>query len=279
MGVLFAFTTLATWALADLIAKHVLSKKTIWFLAFWGQFLGGIAIILLGLLTGEIQHMPSESWLWIATFSVMNVFGMFTFYKAIQKKGVALSLPLVYSWSIPSVFLGMIFLQEYPSPLQYLGITAAILGIFLVSIEPHKKCWMDKGTLIAFLSMLTWGLFYFLLREPSESYGEWWLAGSLKIATALLCLPFLFRESTSLSTKMDRNFLAVASIGILDALGLIAISLGFQLSTTAVVTGITSTTPVFVAFFGVLLFKEKVNRQQTLGIFSTAFGLVLLVKF
>ena len=45
----------------------------------------------------------------------------------------------------------------------------------------------------------------------------------------------------------------------------------------AIVTGITSTAPVVVACFGVLLFKEKINRQQTLGIATTTMGLMLLV--
>ena len=104
MGALLAFATLLSWSISDLLTKHALTNRNLWFVSFWGQLLGGIAILILGGLTGKIQTLASESLPWVILLSIVNIFGMFFFYKAIQHKGVALSLPIVYSWSIPPFF-------------------------------------------------------------------------------------------------------------------------------------------------------------------------------
>lgn len=277
LGPLFAFITLGTWSLSDLIVKYALSRQSIWFISFWGQILGGVIILILGLLTGQIQSISLASLPWIALFSVINIVGMFLFYKSVQSKGVALSLPIVYSWSILSVALSVIFLSEFPTLLQTLGIGAVLLGIFFVAIEPGNRRLVDRGTLAAFGSMLCWGIFYFLMREPTELYGEWWIGGMLKIGSGILSLPFLLKERARRNKKSMRLLWVMAIIGLLDALGLIALTSGLQISSVAVMTGIPSTTPVVVALFGVLLFKEKVNLRQAIGIGATGIGLVLLV--
>ncbi len=277
MGILLSLSSLLSWTFSDLLAKKTLQKQALWFISFWGQLFGGIAILAIGIFMGEIQSLAWESWPWVLLLSVLNVFGMFCFYKAIQSKGVALSLPVIYSWSIPSIFLGMIFLDQFPSTLQWLGVCGAIFGIFLVSVDTKAKHWVDKGTLYAFLSMLTWAIFYFLIREPSQVHGEWFLSSGIKIGSALFALPFLFKEGHSLSGTLKNLSWSLGLIGVLDALGLIFLTTALQISSTAIVTGIISTTPVVVAFFGVFLFKEKVTHQQKLGILISTIGLILLV--
>lgn len=201
---------------------------------------------------------------------------MFLGCSAIQHKGVALSLPIIYSWSVPATILSMIFYGQHPSAIQWFGLAATVIGLFLVSIDRKNKNLIDIGTFIAFISMFIWALFYFLIKEPSQHYGEWWIGGALKVGTAIFGLPFLLTEQSPFS-KPGKNLWIVGIIGFLDAIGLVAISKGLQISSTAIVSGITSTAPVVVAFFGVLLFKETVNKQQVFGILSTAAGLVLLV--
>lgn len=277
LGQLLAFTTLFSWAFSDLLSKYALKKQSLWFISFWVQLVGGAGMLLLGLLLGEIQSISTESLYWVALFSIINMFGMFFFYKAIQHKGVALSLPIIYSWSLPAIFLSMIFLNQYPSKLQWFGITAILLGLFFVGVDRHATRWIDVGSLAALISMLIWGTFYFLITEPAELYGEWWISGSLKLGTALLSLPLLIHEHVQLSIKRDHIFWTLGLIGLLDGLGLVALSTGLQISSTAMMTSITSGSPVVVALFGIFLFKEKINRQQAVGIVSTTMGLILLV--
>ncbi len=277
MGALLAFAALASWTFADLFTKHALSKQSLWFVSFWAQLLGGAGLLLLGLLLGRIHAIPIESWPWVALFSVINIFGMFFFYKSVQQKGVALSLPIIYSWSLPTIVLSMIFLNQYPSPLQWFGVGTIIIGLFCISLDRKNKHWIDRGTFFAFFSMLIWGVFYFLVSGPSELYGEWWLSGSLKVGTAVLSLPFLFHEQKGLVFKRDKIFWVVGLIGLFDAFGLVALSTALQLSSAAVATGITSTAPAAIALLGVFLFKEKVNRQQGFGIAATVGGILLLV--
>ncbi|EKD93583.1 MAG: hypothetical protein ACD_28C00112G0001 [uncultured bacterium] len=277
IGPLFAFGTLLSWSISDLICKVALKQQTLWFVSVWGQLIGGIGIIVLGISLGEIREIPIKSWNWIVLFSALNTLGIFFFYKAIQHKGVALTLPIIYSWSVPTIVLSLIFLNQHPSPLEWMGVGFILMGIFCVGLDTTSKRWMDQGALAALISMLIWGVFYFFIGSPSEAYGEWWIAGSLKIGTALLSFPFLVYEQNSRSSKKEKIFYAVGLIGMLDALGLVALTKAFQESSTAIVTGITSTTPVFVALFGIFIFKERVNRQQALGILSTVAGLILLV--
>lgn len=276
LGLLLAFSTLLTWSFSDLVSKHAVRKHSTLHLLFWGQALGGTAILILGLIIGEIQSFSLGAFLWSGFLGSLNVLGMYTFYKSIEYKGVSLSLPIVYSWSVPTIALSYFFLHELPSSIQILGILAVVVGLFLVCIDRNSKRWIDGGILFAFISMFTWALFYFLLIKPSELHGEWLMSGSIKTFTGLLVLPFLLHEKTKTGIKSSKVFWTVGLIGLCDALGLLAISYALQISSPAIVTGITSTTPVLVAAAGIFFYKEKVVPSQILGIVVTVVGLILL---
>ncbi len=277
LGQLFAFGTLAAWSVADLVAKHAVSKLSTLQLVFWGQFLGGAGILVLGFLTGYISEISLNSLSWILLLAALNVGGMILFYEAIRHKGVALSLPITYSWSVPTVLFAFLFLNQLPSTLQLAGIAAVVVGLFLVAIEAGSKRWVDRGSIAAFFSMITWGVFYFLLSTPAEAYGEWWVSGGIKLCTGLLVLPILLPKVSLSSKEPLKRLWPIGLIGLCDAVGLILMSNALQMASGAVVTGITSTTPAVVATAGILFYKEKVNRQQIVGITVTVAGLLLLV--
>lgn len=273
-----AVGALAAYGSSDLMVKHALSKRPIWTVIFFSQLLGSIIILLLGLAIGEISHIPLESWTWILALGSLNIIGMFFFYGAILSKGVALTLPIIYSWTLPSTLLEIFFRHEYPSSLQILAICTILAGLFLVGVDFKSTRWVGKGTLFALASMLTWGLFYFLLGGPAEQYGEWWLSSGIKAVTAIFSIFFLFTQKSRLSFSGSSSiFLIIALIGTLDALGLVSVSGALQFTSVAVTAGIISTAPALIALFGVVIYKEKINLLQSLGICATVIGLVLLV--
>lgn len=277
-GFFSSFISLFSWTTSDLVIKHALERAPLWRVSFWTQLFGGSGILLIGILLGYVTKIDPESLSWIFLLSFMNAFGMFFFYRSIQHKGVALSLPIIYSWPLVSIFIGMIFLHEFPSIIQWFAITLVLSGIFAVSLDKKKTRWVDFGTIAALISMLIWGIFYVVLREPSELYGEWWISGSLKLGTALFSLPFLIKENRFLPSSTSTSlWITLLAIGLLDANGLIFLSMGLQKLPVALVTSIISTTPAIVALCGVLFFKERVNFRQGIGIFSTILGLILLI--
>lgn len=273
---LLAFTALLTWTLSDLLVKHAISKESTWSLIFWTQFFGGAFILGSGIILNFIPEISWSALLWITLLGAINFFGMNAFYKAIEKKGLALALPVVYSWAIPSVILGVIFLKEIPTTLHWIGLITIIGGLFMVTHSKKSRFLIDPSFLLAFLSMLTWGLFYFLIRDPGKEYGEFLTSGGLKVVTAMMAFPFLFVKKPHKKIRKMQSLLPICAIGILDAIGLVAITKGLQLGTTAVVTGIIATCPVIVAVCGVLFYKEKVDRFQGLGIALAGAGLILL---
>lgn len=277
LGYILAFGSLVVWSLSDLVAKHAVHKSSNLNLIFWGQLLGGVGILALGLLLGLVHAFEFNSLAWVALLALLNSVGMALFYSSIKHKGVALSLPIIYSWSLPTILLSYFFLRTAPSPLQGLGILAVLIGLFLVSIDSSNTRWVDKGTIAALFSMLCWGVFYFLITTPSTLYGEWWTSGAVKIITAVFVLPFLIKGKAKAFGNSQKEFLSVGFIGLCDALGLVFVSYALQMTSNTVVTGIVSSTPAVVAAIGILVYKEKVNRSQLFGIILTVLGLLCLV--
>lgn len=275
-SILLALTALLSWTLSDLIVKKVITKKSLWFLNFWGQLFGGAFILGASFFLNTTKNLSWDAILWILLLGAINTFGMIAFYKAIQRKGIALALPVVSSWAIPSIILTMIFLKEIPTTMQWIGVLIIIAGLFMVTANRKSCFFIDTSFIFAFLSMCTWGVFYFLIREPSRVYGEFLTAGGLKGATALFTIPMLYHSRTVEKSKKMTTLWPILAIGILDGCGLLAITKGLEIGSTAVVTGIISTAPVLVAIAGVLLYKEKITKLQALGIGIAGIGLIVL---
>lgn len=233
-------------------------------------------MLLVVLLMVDIHDLFSAGLIYIFLLAILNLGGMYTFYRAVSAKGVALTLPIIYSWVFVTAILGMLFYGEAITPLQWLALVTIIAGVFIISSKRFGSIAFDKTFVFAFLAMLFWGVFYFLLKIPNVIFGALLVTGTVNLLTSFVSLPIIITRKINVFKIRGRIFLAIALIGILDTLGFLAFNYSITSTPVAIVSAVSATAPVFVVLMGVFFLKERINRKQVLGISVTVFGLLLI---
>ncbi len=275
-GIILAFASLITWAVSDVITKISLDHTSKWKVLFISQLFGGVIILILALLLGEISKLLSLGIYYLIFLGVLNLFGMYTFYKAMKKKGVALTTPIIYSWAFLAVILGVIFYNESLTFLQALSILLIILGIFLVTNKGSKHIFFDKTFFFAIASMIIWGVFYFLLKIPNLIFGAIIVTASIKLFTSFSSIPILLKKKINLFETKHKIMLFIMLVGFLDAFGFLAFNYAVNYAPVSIVAPICSATPALGVLLGVLLLKENILKKQYIGIAVVLAGLVLI---
>jgi len=134
----------------------------------------------------------------------------------------------------------------------------------------------DKGILLALLTMLVWGATMTLIKIPVREIGWYW---PTLIILSLFPLYLLYMrltnsklQSLSKSKVVGAVILSVILIRIAEFSYSIGISKG-MVSVVAPIAGANPTLFVLLAFF---VFKDRLTKQQILGIVLTLLGIVWL---
>lgn len=267
--------TMLCWGISDVLSKKGISTTTVLKFLFWTQLIGALVVGIIGLGTGELVDFDGRVLRWMLLLGLMNVTAMYMYYRSFQLKGVALSVAIVKVWAIPAVVLGMIFFGEFPDLNEYLAMGLILLGLFGIT-KKSGKFHLDKSYWLPFVTMLYWGLIFFLVDLSSGLVNETWTSLGIKGFSAVFMLPLFVSRPLDLFKMKPLAWVLVLVVGALDGLGLLAFSYGTQLGTLAQVSTVVAVIPAFVAVLSVWILKEKISRAQWGGIILSAIGLVLL---
>lgn len=275
-GVFLALLSMLFWGLSDVLTKVSLSKSSKWLVLFLGQLFGAFIIFVLAFFLGELGNFFSYGLIYLLLISLVNFIGFFFFYKAIAKKGVALTSPIINSWAFITVILSIFFYNETISLVQAVAIILILFGIFLITFKKQEKIAFDSTFVFALLAMITFALFFFLLKIPIEIFGVLLVVLGVRLFTSILSVPFLVVKKINISNIKLFALLAILGVGLLDTFGFLAYSFSMNYAPVSIVAPIGSSVPIVSVILGVLVLKEKLNTRQKIGIITTIAGLLLL---
>ena len=274
-GITLAFISLITWSISDIIVKLALNKSSWWKVLFYTQLAGGSLMLIIASFTTELNQIFTGLGLLLILLGLIDMIGFLTMYKSIHSKGVSLTAPIINSWAIVSVTLSMIFYGERISFLQLIAILCIIFGIFIVTLK-KEKFHFDKTFTIALISMLTWGVFFFLLKIPNLVFNAILVTAAVKLLTLPFSLPLIFKKKINLLKTKTSVLLIIILAGILDAAGFLAFNSALKISPVSLISPIIAAAPVLIAIMGVFFLKEKISKRQTIGIIITVLGLITI---
>ncbi|WP_043922749.1 EamA family transporter RarD [Leadbettera azotonutricia] len=205
-----------------------------------------------------------------------------TWIQLLSKNGkstVAASLALAFNWGLyiwavntghtmdaslgyymnplVSILLGLIFLKEKLTPLQWTAFGLAVFGVIL------KTLFSGVFPVMAVLLALSFG-FYGLLKKKNkagsmESLGAETLA-ALPIGLAFLLLPP--SDIPQLISLSPLRWILLASCGIITAVPLLAFSQGAKFLPLATVGFLQFINPTILFFLGVFVFGETFSIRD-----------------
>ena len=258
---------------------------------FWAIPINYLTCIFVGGVWGgdalALVYMPSRPWLWLAMLqgAILAVNFFLLAYTA-QRAGVSVAaLASRLSVAIPSLLAFLIY-RDTLSVIKLLGLAAALLSLYLctVSTEGKAPARLFGSRFLPILVFLSFGCYFVVIKYAQARY--------LRETSfhAYVMSGFLFAFLTSVAICLARNRRVLQQFRWLFALaglllGVVNYAAVYALVRALALDGWQSSQllPIYSvgviavsSLLAVLLFRETLSRQKTVGLAIGAAAVVLL---
>ena len=260
-----------TWGFADFFGP--LKGRTLGALrALVYVQLGGLVVIALivGIRGKGPEHLGA---LLAIPAAVSGTLGLYAYYRGMAVGAMSIVAPIAgISAAVPVIF--GIATGDRPSLWQWLGIAAALGGVFLASREPGKGRREAAGVGLALLAAIGFGGYF----PPMHAAGVadfWWASLIFRMTSASVVFGVVAIRRPSLAAPPAQvSILAVIGIG--DMLGNLLFAAASTSGLVSITSVLASLYPIVTVVLARLVLKERVARAQEAGIVLTLAGVALI---
>jgi drug/metabolite transporter (DMT)-like permease len=266
-AVLLALGAAAAYGLSDFVGGVTSKRASPWSVALVAQLVGGVVVLALA---GPVGGTPDrEALLWALVAGVANGIGTGFLYRGLSsgRMGVVAPVSGVGATLVP-VAVGLVT-GERPSGLVWLGILAALPGIWLVAREPvDEDVAGDRpagsGALDGVLAGLGFGALFAALAQIPESAGFLPLALNQLVAGLVIVLMATALRVAWLPRERAAGLGAIS--GVLGASATAAFLLAAQSGLLTVTAVLASLYPAVTVLLAATVLREHVHRSQAVGL-------------
>jgi drug/metabolite transporter (DMT)-like permease len=284
---LYALCAALSWGAADFLGAVSTRKAGVLVTMCVGQVITCLALGLLALTPVPTARPGPDDLVMLAVSGVLGVVSYAGFYRALQLGPVSLVSPMFSAYALIAVILAVVFGGERLGLPGLAGVALTIGGVMLVSAVgspssqqglKHAGRGRGDGVPYALGAMVTWGVTIYLVGRTSENLG-WFLPVALSravtfvIILAVTAVVFVRRPAIRPRPGL---LLLPAIAGLFDVLAFIAYTRATTAGAVAVTAAASSCFPLIVIAGGVVVFHERLRRQQILGTGMTLAGLLVL---
>lgn len=283
-AIFFAILTYFGWGAGDIFGASVARKLGSFSTTFWGNSLSILLYLFYApFVISELKHLTLELFFLNIFLGVLILSSEVFLNQALILIAPSLVLTIMGAFSGVTVLLSILFLGEHVNSLQICAILLILLGLFLstIAIEEvrSKKIKLDKGVIFAFIAMLMWGAYFTFIKIPVKEIGWFWPAFFSSLPFPIILLFMKIRKLKLNKPNFKGGLKPLSLAVILLRSGDITYNIGIGRGLTAVVAPIAGSYSTLSALLGFIFFKDKITKQQILGIITTLVGIVLLSFF
>jgi len=277
VAIVLSLCAALAYGLSDFVGGVVSRRISPWTIAFMAQLGGALAILVLSLLVDGSPRSADVGWALLAGLG--NGVGTAFLYRGLSsgRMGVVAPISGVGAALVP-LLVGLVT-GERPGLLAWVGIVAALPAIWLVAREPAPDPSTTSGSAASgvvdgVLAGLGFGLLFAALGQIPEESGLLPLALNQVVGTAIVA---------GLALAMGHQFWprrAMAYVGMVSGvLGAAATVLFLMATQTGLLTisaVITSLYPAFTVLLAAALLRERIHRDQGVGLLLCALAVGLI---
>lgn len=205
--------------------------------------------------------------------AISGTLGLYAYYRGMAVGAMSIVAPIAgISAAVPVIF--GIATGDRPSSWQWLGITAALGGVFLASREPGKGRRVAAGVGLALLAAIGLGGYF----PPMHAAGVadfWWASLIFRMTSASVVFAVVAIRRPSLAAPPVQVSI-LALIGIGDMLGNLLFAAASTSGLVSITSVLASLYPIVTVVLARLVLKERVARSQEAGIALTLAGVALI---
>lgn len=270
-SIALALSASLTWGLADffgpLKGRTLGALRTLVYVQLGGLAAIALAIAIRGKGPADLNA------LFAIPAAISGTLGLYAYYRGMAVGAMSIVAPIAgISAGIPVIF--GIVTGDRPSPWQWLGIAAALGGVFLASREPGRRGRIAAGVGLALLAAIGFGGYF----PPMHAAGEadfWWASLIFRMTSTSVILAAVAIRRPSLAVSPIQVPL-LALIGIGDMLGNLLFAAASTSGLVSITSVLASLYPIITVVLARLVLKERVARSQEAGIALTLAGVALI---
>jgi drug/metabolite transporter (DMT)-like permease len=272
MVVVLSLVAAVAYGLSDFVGGLVSRRTSAWAVAFTGNAASFAGAVVLALV---VAGSPTATDLaWGALAGVGTGAGGAFLYRGLAagRMGVVAPISAVGAALVP-VCVG-VATGERPALLVWLGIAAAVPGIWLVSREPGSSGDLAAGIVDGVLAGLGFGLLFAAMGQVPEGAGFAPLAVSQ--AAAMVCVALTAAMLGGRWWPHERSQAWGVVAGLLATAAVVAFLLATQTGLLTVASVVTSLYPAITIAMAAVLLRERIHPSQGIGLLmcGVAVGLV-----
>jgi drug/metabolite transporter (DMT)-like permease len=272
MVVLFSLAAALSYGLSDFVGGLASRRTTAWPVAFLGT-LSALAGALVLALVVEGAPTSSDLW-WGALAGIGSGAGGAFLYRGLAagRMGVVAPISAVGAALVP-VTVGVVT-GERPDLLVWLGIAAAVPGIWFVSREPGASGDVAAGIVDGVLAGLGFGLLFAAMGQVPESAGFWPLTVAQGMAAVAVVVTATVLGGRWVPDHPSQAWGLVA--GVLATAAVVAFMLATQTGLLTVASVVTSLYPAITIVLAAAVLREHIHRAQAVGLALCGVAVVLV---
>jgi drug/metabolite transporter (DMT)-like permease len=314
--VIYGLIAAAGWGLSAVAAANATRRTGTYLAVLNSQGAGVVLLIILAaVLPSALHSVSAATAIGLAGAGLAGLLAYLAFYRALEYGGaVGLVSAINATYGGITTVLAVVFLGERISGTGIGGILLAVTGIAVSSAAPRTpvrpaeeavteaaagtapaaagtapaataiapaaaraRRLSRAGIPLALVSATGYGVSGFLLGDYAGRAGPLESAlgaHGVLVLVLLLALPFLGKRTVS---RLDTpGVLWAVAAGLADAAGLLAFALGGQANQVAITSAVSSIYPTVPLVAAIVLFGERLSRQQLLGTALIITGLILI---
>lgn len=192
------------------------------------------------------------------------------------------SLVISYSLIIPTLY-GLVFLNEKSGILQYIGIFALLISLFLVRAKPEENTEKKKITFLwviyLVIGFITNGMCSVVQNAQSKKFAGM-QNGNFMVLALGICVLFLFVyaiifERKEIVPSLKKGMFLGAATGICNATTNLLVMLSMAIVPASIFFPVLSAGQIVLTYIvAVVFYKEKFISRQNIGII---FGIIALI--
>ena len=280
MSLFFALLTFVGWGVGDVfvtLAARRLGGMRAYFWIFFFAFL--VSSLYLPFAPG-IGLSPTL--LYIVLLDALLVVSIILYYRALEIGNASLVGAVVGSSGALIVIFSYFLYHEPVSPLGWIGVFLALLGVGLVSfrIQDFSKLHpahliADKGLRMALIASLIWGAYFAVVKLVTLDIGWYW-PHYLRLALFPLVIIYARVSRQSLAIPTLKTLIWVVAASLLFTVADFSYNIGVLSGFVTVVAPIATASPVLFVILSRFVFKDRLTGLQGVGMVVTLVGILIL---
>jgi drug/metabolite transporter (DMT)-like permease len=274
LAIAYGLASAASWGTGDFSGGLAAKRTSVYSVIILSQLVGGIFLITLAVLIKESLPAPEGLFLGSAA-GLCGVFGLVALYRGLARGQMGLVAPVAAVVTAILPIIAGILNEGLPSALQLLGFGLALVAVwFLAGLgRGASRQWRVLGLPVA--AGIGFGVFFILINQVSDEAILWPLAAARVASVLALSIFIIGRQRGGLPTSRGQ-FLVIALAGIFDSGGNAFFALATRAGRLDIAAVLGSLYPAATVLLAWLILKERLGRQQWLGILMALAALAFI---